>query len=62
MAGIIPDNNPIKAANPVPNNMLEALKTNSKSKTLDITKAIIHTKNIPIKPPIRDKITASNKN
>ena len=28
IAGIIPEINPIKAANPEPNNMFEALKTN----------------------------------
>ena len=62
IAGIIPEINPIKAANPEPNNMFEALNTNSKSKALDNIKAIIQTKNIPTIPPINDKIIASNKN
>lgn len=62
MAGIIPAINPIKAAKPEPNSMFEALNTNSKSKVLDKMIAITHTRNIPIKPPINDNITASNKN
>lgn len=62
IAGIIPEIKPIKAAKPEPNNMFEVLSTNSKSKALDNTIAIIQTKNIPINPPINDNITASNKN
>ena len=62
IAGIIPEINPINAANPEPNNILEALNTNSKSSALESTIAIIQTKNIPTNPPIKDKITASNKN
>ena len=62
IAGIIPETKPIKAAKPEPNNIFEVLSTNSKSKTLDNTIAIIQTKNIPINPPINDNITASNKN
>lgn len=62
IAGIIPEINPIKAANPEPNNIFAALKTNSKSNAEERIKAIIQTKNIPTIPPIRDKITASNKN
>lgn len=62
MAGIIPATNPIKAANPEPNNMFDALNTNSKSNVFDNTMAMIQTKNIPINPPINDKMMASNKN
>ncbi len=62
IAGIIPAINPIKAAKPEPSNMLDALNTNSKSKVLDKMMAMTQTKNIPINPPIKDKITASNKN
>ena len=62
IAGIIPEINPIKAANPEPINILEALNTNSKSKADDKTKAINQTKNIPTSHPINERITASNKN
>jgi hypothetical protein len=62
IAGIIPEISPIKAANPDPNNMFAALNTNSKSNAEERIKAIIQTKNIPTIPPIKDKITASNKN
>ena len=62
IAGIIPAIKPIKAAKPEPNNIFEVLKTNSKSNALDKTIAIIQTKNIPIKPPINDNITASKRN
>ena len=41
MAGIIPATNPIKAANPEPNNMFDALNTNSKSNVFDNTMAMI---------------------
>ena len=46
IAGIIPEINPITAANPEPNNILAALKTNSKSNTEDKIKAITQTENI----------------
>jgi hypothetical protein len=62
IAGIIPEINPIKAANPEPNNILAALNTNSKSNTEDKINAIIQTKNMPTIPPIKERITASNKN
>lgn len=62
IAGIIPEINPIKAAKPEPNNILAALNTNSKSNTEDKIKAITQTKNIPTSPPIKERITASNKN
>lgn len=62
IAGIIPEINPINAAKPEPNNIFAALKTNSKSRAAESPKAIIQTKNIPTIPPIKDKITASNKN
>lgn len=62
IAGIIPDIKPIKMAKPEPSIILNGLNTNSKSKALVKIKAIIQTKNIPIKPPITDKMTASNKN
>ena len=62
IAGIIPEINPINAANPEPNNILAALKTNSKSRAAESQMAIIQTKNIPTIPPINERITASNKN
>ena len=62
MAGKIPDINPITAANPVPKSMFPIPKTNSKSNTLVKIIEINQTKISPIKPPITDKITASNKN
>lgn len=62
MAGMIPEIKPINAANPEPINMFDTLNTNSKSRTEDKTKAIIQTKNIPTIPPIKERITASNKN
>ena len=62
IAGKIPDSNPIKAARLVPNRIFPNPRTNSKSKALVKTKAIIQTKNNPIKPPIRERIIASNKN
>ena len=62
IAGIIPEINPIKAANPEPINILEALNTNSNSQADDKAKPINQTKNIPTIPPIKERITASNKN
>ena len=46
IAGIIPEINPITAANPEPNNILAALKTNSKSNTEDKIKATYQTKTV----------------
>lgn len=62
IAGIIPEIKPIKAAKPEPKSIFLALNTNSKSRAAESPKAIIQTKNIPKIPPIKDKITASNKN
>ena len=62
IAGIIPEINPINAANPEPKSIFEALNTNSKSNAEERISAIIQTKNIPTIPPISDKMMASNKN
>ena len=62
IAGRIPEIKPIAMARELPINTFERLKTNSKSRALVSTIAIIHTSNNPITPPKRDKITASNKN
>ena len=62
IAGNIPDINPIMAANPVPKSMLPIPNTKSKSNTFVKIIETIQTKIRPIKPPITDKITASNKN
>ena len=62
MAGKIPEIKPITAANPVPKSILPIPKTNSKSKALVKIIEIIQTKINPIKPPITERITASNRN
>lgn len=62
IAGKIPEIKPIKTDKPEPNNILNALSTNSKSKALVKIMAIIQTKTIPNNPPNMAKITASNKN
>ena len=62
IAGKIPEINPINAANPVPKITFPTPKTNSKSKAFVNIIEIIQTRNNPIKPPITDKITASNRN
>lgn len=62
IAGNIPEINPITAANPVPKSMFPIPNTKSKSNTFVKIMDTIQTKISPIKPPITDKITASNKN
>lgn len=62
IAGKIPEINPIIPAKPAPKRILSNPNTNSKSKALVKPKAIPQTINKPIKPPITDKIMASNKN
>ena len=62
MAGKIPDIKPITAANPVPRSTFPIPKTKSKSNALVRIIEIIQTKTSPIKPPITDRITASNRN
>ena len=62
IAGKIPEINPMAIANPEPNKILLKLNTKSKSSNLVKPIAIIQTKKIPIIPPIKQRITASNKN
>ena len=62
MAGNIPEIKPIMAANPVPKSTFPSPNTNSKSKEFVRIIEIIQTKIKPIKPPITERITASNKN
>ena len=62
IAGKIPAIKPINIANPEPNIILLKLSTNSKSSNLVNPIAINKTNSIPIKPPIKQRITASNKN
>ena len=62
-AGSIPEINPIAAETPVPITMFFTESINSKSPAIE--EAIRETKNTktsPITPPIRARITASNKN
>ena len=62
IAGNIPEIKPIIAANPVPRSTFPIPNTKSKSKALVKIIEIIQTKISPIKPPITERITASNKN
>ena len=62
MAGKIPAISPIIMANPEPSIILLKLNTNSKSSSFVKVIAIIQIRKIPINPPIKHKITASNKN
>ncbi len=62
IAGRIPETRPMNIAKPVPNMTFPKLRTNSKSNAFVNPKAIIQTKNNPIKPPIKHKMIASNKN
>ena len=62
IAGKIPAINPIMIAKPEPNIILLKLRTNSKSSNLVNPIAINQTNVIPIMPPIKQRITASNKN
>ena len=62
IAGKIPAINPIMIASPEPSIILLKLNTNSKSRSFVSVIAIIQTRKIPINPPIKHKITASNKN
>ncbi len=62
IAGIIPDIKPINVDKAKPRKILKNDKINSNSKTELATKETNQTNTIPMKPPIIDNITASNKN